>query len=1317
MASPPRNILEGARDDAYRQAINMWDHPRRVLQPDLSNVRQVFHIDGDPNVYTVPRTRILRGLQRVGIITGTNFFPSRFIDEIVNRGEAFKNANGDDDLTSDESFVWLTYRYLHTPVHGKRSAHSVTTPGGDVLEFPLNDVYDLPSMLFLYILDVVSQIPRGGQYHSLYCIDPIDDIREEEKIIDNFKKNRETGAIPLKDIVKIYNTIMSAIYTSIHGYDHIAERSTWNGSDESGTRIIVRLRNGQRVRIRIKLVLRQGIAGIPGGKWDEEMQAFLDKLFPNRCYLTSKNEKDSLCMLYCIMLGVMTHQKKLWMTREGKAIAAESISCRALYDSDSHAMQVLAKDIIEGRDPLAACGVECGKEYSIKELQEKLREVEEKVLYDDLERYALDVYVLEFGILKHVYPVYMSKRVEPVCRLPIICVQNEKGRGHYILATDMDEIMACSGGKIFYNCSKCGAAFYSKTALTRHVHYADKDSAESMHWSRSDISDDAEVKGECWRCMLRFPTEFEAAYHAEHCFMRNKTGYRFVRCIETDTTELPTLCGVKVNLQKEEEKNEEAYLLFADFESTIDEESGEHHIMSWGLYDSKIKVYRWGYELGEFMEHIYEVACGRPKTHVYFHNAMNYDGNFILRYVLSHEWTAKWKVKPIMKSSSRMQKLAFQIIDPDGHSHILDIGDTFLFLTMSLDRIVSSIRKPDLETNMTNFSIFFQNFRAAYPWVTDGDIDMILHKNLFPYKYFNVKEKLDTPIDEFRRIFSGENEEDLKYFSENVTKEHLVRQYPTVDYIMDRYRCRTARDYHDIYLMCDVLQLADVFTRAIHTLWESHHVFLPNYIGMPAASWAAFLRHDATMKIPLYSSTIYAEFFSSMTRGGVTSAPLRYAKSDETHSIIYLDVNGLYPYVMQQYKYPTGYFMWVTFDSLPDDVNCNEYLLNDIFPALYRSGEGMALTVDLHYTEEIKRMTDDFPFAPEHRVIYDEYFDDNGELRGFLESWSKSNNGEKMHAFTGLVGTLYDKTQYTVHWRLLEWYIRHGLIVTKIWWGVRFQEGDYLAGYVRKNIEIRNTRKDELGKMVYKLMGNSIYGKTFESPFKRGSYSIVRDETMLAGLLEEGGVSSITPIDELGWVVKMDGDEIVLDKPTYIGACVCEYAKMHMYELFYDKLRGLFEDVRLVYTDTDSVIVYITHPPEMHDPKVLFGYIKGRMPDLIGGIGGQVKSEIKDSNGDDDIIDEVIALRSKVYAYKTRDGHVGKRAKGTTHAAQEGQLDWEVYEQALKSMVSKTTINVQFIRNRFDVFTKDVERQSLSANDGKREICVDGIHTHAWGYS
>ena len=236
---------------------------------------------------------------------------------------------------------------------------------------------------------------------------------------------------------------------------------------------------------------------------------------------------------------------------------------------------------------------------------------------------------------------------------------------------------------------------------------------------------------------------------------------------------------------------------------------------------------------------------------------------------------------------------------------------------------------------------------------------------------------------------------------------------------------------------------------------------------------------------------------------------------------------------------------------------------------------------------------------------------------------------------------------------------------------------------------------------------------------RRNTYEIVRDPNRLQGLMEEGNISSILPIGDKAWIVKFDGDDIILDKPTFIGACVLEMAKLHMYELLYDKLCKYFpygdgeRGCTLVYTDTDSFIVKVRHPEGVGStPEDVYAYIKRCDPNLIGSIGGQVKPE----TGEHDSIKEIIALRSKVYAYKTWGNHMDKRAKGTTHEAQELQLDWEAYQEVLSNLTSYNTSNWQFVREGFSLKSCKIDRRSLSVNDGKRYICPDGIHTHAFGH-
>lgn len=1323
-APPPRRSRVGRRamnsldDLTLAEAIAALDHPRTISTANTAPLTRNMGIAS--GAFIKPDGRVLRGLARMGILTGTNAYnPDLFDSEIVNRHAALPAP------LSFESIAYNAWSDIHNS--GPNSRISLFKASDNSLMMPLNDVYNLPTAIFIYILEMIqSQTDAGHEYTVFYSLEPENFVNNVESRIGFLDRTGPNpNLVPYNQILDIYNSIMGAIYVLFTGYNSSTNPATWTGSEESGLRIM--LLNRGKVSWRLKLFFHDGHVVAGAQAWNKSIAVYLDAKFPQRCYFTVSNTSDTECLLYMTVLGIMVELKEYWMVNQPKILDPATIRTRGMYYSRNPVVQNISKQILEKSDDMPDIEMlKSTNKISVTRFREQMQIYEDWVFKSQdksLDGFGLDVYILDEGLSKHIYPVFMSKRAGRAGangrHIKLLSVQYKEG-GHYLLITDMRTIMKNTSGKIFYNCSICNQSFFTRAALMSHICLATL-APDALHWSRYDLPLDTpadQIKGTCSKCMLKFKTDFEAYFHKNHCLMEGRTGYRYVHCIpykdcRPSDDHCPLLKGVSVDLEKEEAQNNNCRLLFADFESSIDPHTGKHNMMSYGLYDMKTDYFEIKYTMDDLMESLYNYACEDRKILVYFHNAMNYDANFILRYVLSTEWTQKWNIQTIMKSSSRLQKLTFtfSVDTPDGkkEQHTIEIGDTFLFLTLSLEKIVGCIRSKDFLENTQKFKMFFREFKRAYPWVSDMDINDILKKNLFPYKYFTSPERLDSSIEEFLAVFEPKPE-NLPYFSETVVLEDLDEQYPFISSVVEKFHCMTARDYHDIYLRCDVMQLADVFTNAIHTLWESHHVFLPNYIGMPGASWAAFLRHDPTMEIPLYTNTIYAEFFSSMTRGGVTSAPLRYAKADETHSIIYLDVNGLYPYVMQGYKYPCGYLAWVNF-SYADDEDPQEILMTDVFPTLERNGEGMCITVDLHYTRELKDKTDDYPFAPEHRLIYDQYF---GEENQFLREWEAANLGEDMKPFKGLVGTLYDKKQYTCHWRLLKWYIEHGLQVTKLYWGVKFQEGEYLAGYVRKNIEIRNKCKDELRKMVYKLLGNSIYGKTFESPFRRGKYIIIpaEDEDKLRGMISEGHVVLIMPIDDIGWVVKIDGEEIVLDKPTYIGACVVEYAKLHMYKLLYDDLKSIFSKVQLVYTDTDSFIVMLEHPPELHDPTKLFAYIKSVKPDLIGGIGGQVKSE----TGEDDTIDEIIALRSKVYAYKTVHGHIGKRAKGTTHAAQEMQLDWEAYKQVLETRVSKETTNVQFIRTKFSISTINAQRQSLSANDGKRFICEDGIHTHAWGF-
>lgn len=1227
---------------------------------------------------------------------------------------------------------------------------------GQSLRISRNDIRDLPIFLSIYIL---YQLARMSTLHKTmqiwYSLSNTDtDYDTPLRPISDFFRNanlvlNRDGRMSRPVFKQIYLTLLNlfgAYQNEMLSRD--PDNTTWTGSQESGTRFMIRnmADGGDDIILSLRFfdVSQQSFSG----HWTQKVEDLITKTV-GTSVISVRNRKDNMCLIYCIVMGLITKLQPGYNRVFGfddVMVEDYEVYAKGMYmfkDDDSPVSKLIRRltqclmppEYSEGEinDSLIAYVKEIDKKagtmMDVSEFKETFAKIEE-TLIQPKGICGIDVYGMDFNESVHIYPLYVSDNREHVIELLCVTPPEEKEPySHFCLIVNSDRLFKMSGGKQFFTCSKCGKSYYHRRLLTEHnCTFVEDDSMVEgkggYHFAaKKDVCEPGEIANYdpqyCTKCRLCFLDKFKYEYHKEHCFMNGKTGFRHVQLITYDKDEHPTLNGEEIDFEAEEKHIANRKVLYADFESSINPETGEHTFMSYGLYDWDLNVYGCGYDLDEFLQNIVDSILAGNATHiyVYFHNAMNYDANFILRHVLKNDKYKDWGIQVIMKSSNKLQKLVFYLLI-DKKRYSIHIADTFLFLTLSLDRIVSSIRKDNVEINEANFERFFDIFRKNYPWASTTEIDHILRKNIFPYKFFTDSDKLDTPIDEFYSIFEPK-EENLKYFSERVSLNDLRNKYEDTGKVISTFKCKTARDYHDLYLMCDVMQLADVFDRSMNILWASHHIHLTKYLGMPSASWAAFLRHDPEMKIPLYEDTFYAEFFKGMIRGGITSAALRHAEADDKHSIIYLDVNGLYPYVMQKYGFPCGKFQFVPM-NIEGDFQCRLVLLN-LFETFKKEKRGMCFCVDMHIPDGVKELTDMYPFAPEHRVIFNEYFCDvaSKQMTPFLQRWSEANDNETMNAFTGLVCTLYDKEKYNVHWRTLEFYLTHGVVIKKIWFGVSFDEGDYLCGYIRKNIEIRNQRKDELGKTLYKLLGNSIYGKTFESPFKRNTYEIVRDKKKLQGLMENGNISSMVPIDDVAWVVQMNGDDIILDKPTYIGACVCEFSKLHMYTLLYDKLMKIFPGVegdrgcQLVYTDTDSFIVRVRHPDGVTgDPKSLFGYIKSRDPDLIGGIGGQVKSE----TGEDDTIQEVIALRSKVYAYITKSGHIGKRAKGTTLDAQELQLDWQTYKQALESLTSIDTKNNQFVRETFKIASVDMFRRSLSVNDGKRYICDDGVHTHAFGH-
>ena len=92
-----------------------------------------------------------------------------------------------------------------------------------------------------------------------------------------------------------------------------------------------------------------------------------------------------------------------------------------------------------------------------------------------------------------------------------------------------------------------------------------------------------------------------------------------------------------------------------------------------------------------------------------------------------------------------------------------------------------------------------------------------------------------------------------------------------------------------------------------------------------------------------------------------------------------------------------------------------------------------------------------------------------------------------------LIPNLIDKTNYVVHYRNLQLYLFLATKLTKIHKVLEFKQSDWMKKYIDFNTEKRMNAANDFEKDFFKLMINSVYGKTMESLRKSINVSLVNN--------------------------------------------------------------------------------------------------------------------------------------------------------------------------------------------------------------------------------
>ena len=174
---------------------------------------------------------------------------------------------------------------------------------------------------------------------------------------------------------------------------------------------------------------------------------------------------------------------------------------------------------------------------------------------------------------------------------------------------------------------------------------------------------------------------------------------------------------------------------------------------------------------------------------------------------------------------------------------------------------------------------------------------------------------------------------------------------------------------------------------------------------------------------------------------------------------------------------------------------------------------------------------------------------------------------------------------------------------------------------------------------MYKLFNNCIYGKSIENTRKKLNVKLLNDKRYQK-IVNKLNFISEKIIDKNLVAVHCSKKMLNLNKPIHIRFCILELLKLLMYQFHYDCVLKTFDNVKLLFTDTDSLVHKIRDRNfyEQCFYKQIFdfgGYPKGSI--YYDDSNKKKLGKMKDGfNGNK--IDEFVGLKSKMYSLISNNG-------------------------------------------------------------------------------
>ena len=220
-----------------------------------------------------------------------------------------------------------------------------------------------------------------------------------------------------------------------------------------------------------------------------------------------------------------------------------------------------------------------------------------------------------------------------------------------------------------------------------------------------------------------------------------------------------------------------------------------------------------------------------------------------------------------------------------------------------------------------------------------------------------------------------------------------------------------------------------------------------------------------------------------------------------------------------------------------------------------KKNKGYIFEVDLVYPHKLWKSHNDYPLAPAKINV---------------------NGVEK------LISHFKPRSHYVVHYRNLKQYLEMGMRLSAVHRGIFFYQSPWMESYIRKNTELRKTAANSFEEDFFKLMNDSVFGKTIENIRKRQNVILVDDRSKAAKLTSQPNFDRVTIFDRKLVAVHMKKTEVYFNKPVYVGQAILDLSKTLMFDFHYNYIREKYSNTaELLFTDIDSLL-YLIHTDDFY---------------------------------------------------------------------------------------------------------------------------------------